>query len=65
MGIEAPTVYVTEPLIWEYKCAISRLAEEGPLSEDALNALGKEGWELVEIVVDSRTAYCYFKRPKA
>jgi predicted phosphoribosyltransferase len=34
-------------------------------TEEALNRLGKDGWELVGILNDSGSAYLYFKRVKA
>jgi Domain of unknown function (DUF4177) len=46
---------------WEYKVITVFKA----ISKDTeLNALGEQGWELVEIYVFSMGLYYYFKRPK-
>ena len=37
--------------------------QEGP-SEEELNTLGKDGWELAGIFTDSPNVYFYFKRLK-
>ena len=59
---EPPMVYVYEALRWEYKCITWNVAKEGPPSEDGLNALGAEGWELAGIASLSNDVYFYFKR---
>ncbi len=35
----------------------------GDLSQDALNEIGKEGWELVSVTSEHNEAVFYFKRP--
>ena len=43
---------------WEYREAVS-------LSEQQVNALGAEGWEMAGFSVDSNgNKFMYFKRPK-
>jgi Domain of unknown function (DUF4177) len=59
-----PIVYVTEKTVWEYKQVIRNLAESKIPSEDELNRLGKEGWELVTVFVNAGHLCLYFKRPK-
>jgi hypothetical protein len=57
-------VYVTEKTIWEYKQVTRNLSKENIPSEEELNKLGKDGWELVCVLKDSPLAYFYFKRMK-
>jgi hypothetical protein len=52
-------VYVYEKQQWEYRVIASAL------TEDALNMLGAEGWELVGVVTLPATTQFYFKRPRA
>lgn len=42
---------------WEYRVT------EGETSEDSLNALGDEGWELVGVVAGLSGPRAYLKRP--
>ena len=35
----------------------------GELTQDALNEIGKEGWELVSVVTERSESAFYFKRP--
>jgi hypothetical protein len=35
----------------------------GELTQDALNEIGKEGWELVSVVPERNESAYYFKRP--
>ena len=59
-----PMVYVKDKTVWQYKVLTRNLAkQEGP-SEDDLNTLGKDGWELAAIFSDSPNVYFYFKRLK-
>ena len=46
MTHQVPTVYVSEPVSWEYKCLKRGLGEEALPTEDELNVLGRDGWEL-------------------
>jgi sulfur relay (sulfurtransferase) DsrC/TusE family protein len=52
-------VYVYEKQQWEYKIVASAM------TEDELNTLGAEGWELVGVVERSATTQLYFKRVRA
>ena len=60
--IHLPMVYVTEKVRWEYKQIIRNLAKEEALTEDELNALGTDGWELTGVFSDAPFVYFYFKR---
>jgi hypothetical protein len=59
-----PMVYVKEKTVWEYKLLSRNLAKEETPSEEELNKLGKEGWELAGIFTDSPFVRFYFKRLK-
>jgi hypothetical protein len=60
--VPSPIVYVEENPAWEYKQLVRNLAKEKAPSEDELNALGADGWELAGIFTDSPFVYFYFKR---
>jgi hypothetical protein len=60
--VPSPIVYVDENPAWEYKQLVRNLAKEKAPSEDELNALGADGWELAGIFTDSPFVYFYFKR---
>ncbi len=60
--VQSPIVYVEENPAWEYKQLVRNLAKEKAPSEDELNALGADGWELAGIFTDSPFVYFYFKR---
>jgi hypothetical protein len=55
-------VDVSEPLKWEYKQVTQDVEKEGPLSEDDLNVLGVQGWELASTLAVLPLAHYYFKR---
>jgi hypothetical protein len=59
-----PRVYVDAPPSWEYRRILRNLRTEDAPTEDELNALGKEGWELTGLFSDSPFLYLYFKRPQ-
>jgi len=59
-----PIVYVRDKLVWEYKLLSRNLAKEEAPSEEELNALGKEGWELAASLMQGGIACFYFKRLK-
>ena len=59
--VQPPTVYVYEKLGWEYRVA-SRNVGEPTFSEEELNALGRDGWELVGVVTLPNKVQFYFKR---
>ena len=50
-------VYVYEKQRWEYKVIV-----QSATSEEELNALGAEGWELVGVIGLPDTSQFYFKR---
>ena len=60
-SVQPPTVYVYEKTTWQYR-VITRTVDETPLSEEELNGLGKEGWELVAVVPQSKRVQFYLKR---
>jgi hypothetical protein len=55
--VQPPMVYVYEKQRWEYKVIF-----QSAVSEEELNALGAEGWELVGLVALPETTQFYFKR---
>ena len=60
--VHPPMIYIKESLKWEYKQIARNLKKEGALSEEELNALGAEGWEMSGIAQQPAVAYYYFKR---
>lgn len=52
------TVYVKEAEKWEYRIEVYKK----PPSSDALNDIGKDGWELVTVVPGDKNLTFYFKR---
>lgn len=62
--VRPPLVYVREQLIWEYKHLVRNLEKEEALSEQELNNLGEDGWELAAAFSAASTAHYYFKRIK-
>jgi hypothetical protein len=59
-----PIVYVKDKTIWQYKLLIRNLGKEEAPSEEELNKVGKEGWDLAGIVTNHPFVYFYFKRLK-
>ena len=57
-----PMVYISEPLVWEYKRLHRSLKHSPPPNEAELNDYGKGGWELVSTLIYSDYLYLYFKR---
>jgi hypothetical protein len=57
--IQTPMVYVYEKQQWEYRIIASAMTQED------LNSLGAEGWELVSVVAQPATTQFYFKRLRA
>jgi hypothetical protein len=57
--VQPPIVYVYEKQRWEYKVIV-----QNAVSEEELNALGAEGWELVGVVALPETTQFYFKRAR-
>ena len=61
-SIRPPMIYIKERTKWEYKQIVRNLKKEQPLSEEELNALGRDGWEMSGVAQHSHTSYYYFKR---
>ena len=59
-----PMVYVYGSTTWEYKRLSRELSQEGLPTEEEMNALGAEGWELAAMVSQSDKVYFYLKRPR-
>ena len=60
--MQPPIVYIREKTTWIYKQLVRDLATEGPATDEDLNALGMQGWELTAVITVSQAAYYYFKR---
>lgn len=63
-GPITPMVYVKEKTVWEYKLLSRNLSKEEAPSEEELNRLGKEAWELAGAFTDSPFVHFHFKRLK-
>jgi len=59
-NVQPPMVYVGESIQWEYK----QLSSDTPPTEDTLNELGKEQWELCAVVASGEQFITYLKREK-
>ena len=64
VGYVTPMVYVKEQTVWEYKLLSRNLSKQEAPSEEELNSLGKEAWELAGVFTDSPFVHFYFKRLK-
>lgn len=64
-SIQPPVVYVDEAAAWEYKLVVRNLRTEQAPSEEELNALGADGWEMSGVFADLPFTYFYFKRQKS
>ena len=60
--IRPPMIYIEKRLKWEYKQIARNLKKEGTLSDEELNGLGAEGWEMSGVAQQSPLTYFYFKR---
>lgn len=60
--IRPPMIYVEKRLSWEYRQIVRNLKKDGPLSDDELNTLGAEGWEMSGVAQQASLTYYYFKR---
>lgn len=60
--VRPTTIFVQKSVIWEYKQMIRDLEKQGPPTEEELNALGADGWEMSGVAQQSSLAYFYFKR---
>ena len=63
-AIVPPMVYVTEKTVWEHTQILRHLAKDNIPTEEELNRLGKDGWELVSTLNYSEFVYLFFKRIK-
>ena len=59
---QPPMVYVHERQEWEYRVLVRSAAERHGPSEDELNRLGSDGWELAGIASLGGAVQFYFKR---
>ncbi len=55
-----PIVYVREPAVWEYHQLVAK--ENRLPSDETLNRLGGEGWELSGLLHTADRVIYYFKR---
>lgn len=59
--LQPPMVYVAP--VWEYKHLFRAVSGEAPpVSEEELNALGAEGWELTGVIPGPTGVHFYLKR---
>lgn len=58
----APMIYIKRDPAWEYKRIVRAQDIEHLLTEDELNDLGKDGWELSGIVSTEESVNFYLKR---
>lgn len=63
-SIQPPLVYIQSKTEWEYHRLEQDLTKDGAPDAEALNALGMDGWELVDVLHYEGRAYFYFKRLK-
>jgi hypothetical protein len=49
---------------WEYRQIVRDLESEGLPTEDELNTLGAEHWELAGVAHEGRRVHFYFKRER-
>lgn len=62
--VQPPTVFVYERQGWEYKVITKHTVDDPRVVEDELNALGKDGWELVGTVPLSNAVQFCLKRTR-
>ena len=60
--VQPPMIYVEKKLVWEYKEVLRNIKKDSLLSEEELNKLGAEGWEMTGILNRPSLVYFYFKR---
>ena len=63
--VQPTTVFVYEKPRWEYKVLTKTTTDSANRTEDELNSLGKEGWELVGVVSNGSGVQFYLKRTGA
>lgn len=59
-NVQPSMVYVSESIQWEYR----QLSSDTPPTEEILNELGKEQWELCAVVASNEKFIAYLKREK-
>ena len=64
LRVQPPTVFVYEQQQWEYHVVTSNVAGKSTPSEEVMNALGRDGWELVGVVQLRGKVQFFFKRAK-
>lgn len=58
-----PMVYVHKQDQWEYHQFVRDLkAGDEPPTDEELNEMGQEGWELAGVLAQNEKAFFYFKR---
>ncbi len=62
-----PPVHVNPPMVYvepafEYRHLARRIGADQMPGDDELDSLGADGWELVGVINDGRSAHFYFKR---
>lgn len=62
--VQAPTVVVYERERWEYKVVTQDRSDDPVAAEEALNAFGKDGWELIGVVPVPGGVQLYLKRAR-
>ena len=60
----SPMIYISQGPAWEYKQIVRDLSAEKLPTDAELNALGRDGWELVTVISRESGVYFYFKRTK-
>jgi hypothetical protein len=63
--VQPPTVFVYEKQGWEYKVVSKDPAVDARALEEELNALGKDGWEVIGVVPLSAALQFYLKRARS
>jgi hypothetical protein len=62
--VQVPTVFFYEKQRWEYRVLSKNAAEQSTVTEDELNALRQNGWELVGLVSSPSSVQPYVKRAR-
>jgi hypothetical protein len=61
-GFRPPMLYVYADTTWEYKLFSRDLTHEHLPTEEEMNSLGAEGWELAGVVSQPDKVHFYLKR---
>ncbi len=61
-SLPIPMVPLRDDSVWEYRRIERNVRTESAPSEDELNALGQNGWEVAGMYFDSPMLYLYLKR---